>query len=52
MADVLRKELKQQEQQKTNVKAFIAVVKKYTDMRELDATLLRSSLTASRSVTG
>jgi len=41
MADVLRKELKQQEQQKTNVKAFIAVVKKYTDMRELDATLLR-----------
>lgn len=44
MADVLRKELKQQEQQKTNVKAFIAVVKKYTDMRELDASLLRSSL--------
>ena len=41
MAEVLRKELKQQEQQKTNVKAFIATVKKYTDMRELDATLLR-----------
>ncbi|SFJ38576.1 protein of unknown function [Ruminococcaceae bacterium D5] len=41
MAEVLRKELKQQEQQKTNVKAFIATVKKYTDMQELDATLLR-----------
>lgn len=41
MAEVLRKELKQQEQQKTNVKAFIAAVKKYTDMQELDTTLLR-----------
>ena len=38
MAEVLRKELKQQ---KTNVKAFIATVKKYTDMQELDTTLLR-----------
>lgn len=41
MAEVLRKELKQQEQQKTNVRAFIKVVKKYTDMQELDATILR-----------
>ena len=35
MAEVLRKDLKQQEQQKTNVKAFIAAVKKYTDMQSL-----------------
>ena len=41
MAEVLRKELKQQEQQKTNVKAFVAAVKKYTDMQELDAAVLR-----------
>ncbi|MFR9049277.1 MAG: DUF4368 domain-containing protein [[Clostridium] leptum] len=47
MADVLRK-AETAGAAKTNVKAFIAVVKKYTDMRELDATLLRSSLTASR----
>ena len=42
MADVLRKDLKQQEQQKTNVKAFIAAVKKYTDLQELDAAVLRA----------
>lgn len=41
MAEVLRKELKQQEQQKTNAKAFVAVVKKYTDMQELDTAVLR-----------
>lgn len=41
MAEVLRKELKQQEQQKTNAKAFVAVVKKYTDMQELAAAVLR-----------
>ena len=41
MAGVLRKELKQQEQQKTNAKAFVAAVKKYTDMQELDAAVLR-----------
>lgn len=41
MAEVLRKELKQQEQQKTNAKAFVAAVKKYTDMQELDAAVLR-----------
>lgn len=29
------------EQQKTNAKAFVAVVKKYTDMQELDAAVLR-----------
>ena len=41
MAEVLRKELKQQEQQKTNVKAVVTAVKKYTDMQELDAAVLR-----------
>lgn len=41
MAEVLRQDLKQQDQQQTDVKAFISVVKKYTDMKELDATLLR-----------
>ena len=41
MADVLRKDLKQQEQKKHNVKSFIAAVKKYTDLTELDATVLR-----------
>lgn len=41
MAEVLREEIKQQEKQKTNVKAFISVVKKYTDMQELDASILR-----------
>lgn len=35
MAEVLREEIKQQEKQKTNVKAFIAAVKKYTDMQSL-----------------
>ena len=39
---VLRKDLKQQEQQKTNVKEFIAAVKKYTDLQELDAAVLRA----------
>ena len=37
----MREEIKQQEKQKTNVKAFISVVKKYTDMQELDASILR-----------
>ena len=37
-----RRKLKQQEQQKTNVKAFIAAVKKYTDLQELDAAVLRA----------
>ena len=41
MAEVLRKELKHQEQQKTNAKAFVAAVRKYTDLQELDATVLR-----------
>ena len=41
MAEVLRQDLKQQDKQQTDVKAFVSVVKKYTDMKELDATILR-----------
>ena len=41
MAEVLREEIKQQEKQKTNIKAFISAVKKYTDMQQLDAAMLR-----------
>ena len=41
MAEVLREEIKQQEKQKTNVKAFISAVKMYTDMQQLDAAMLR-----------
>lgn len=41
VAEVLRMEPKQQEQQKINAKAFVAAVKKYTDMQELDTAVLR-----------
>jgi len=41
MSEVLRKDVKQQEQKKTNVKSFIAAAKKYTELTELDATVLR-----------
>ena len=41
--DDLKVQMQQiQEQQKTNVKAFIAAVKKYTDLQELDAAVLRA----------
>lgn len=40
-AEILRDELKRREAQKTNVKEFIKVVKKYTDLKELNATVLR-----------
>jgi hypothetical protein len=36
-----RKELKEQEKNRVNVKSFIATAKKYTDLKELDATVLR-----------
>lgn len=39
--ETLGREVKQQEQKKTNVRKFISVVKKYTDMTQLDATILR-----------
>ncbi|MFV0400103.1 MAG: DUF4368 domain-containing protein [Oscillospiraceae bacterium] len=38
---ILREEVKQQEKSKSNVKSFVATAKKYTDMTELDATILR-----------
>ena len=38
---ILHKEIKQQEKCKTNVKSFINIVRKYTDMSELDPTILR-----------
>ena len=41
MRGILRRELKEQEQQRTNVKSFIATTKKYTDLTKLDATVLR-----------
>ena len=41
IVETLGREVKQQEQKKTNVRKFISVVKKYTDMTQLDATILR-----------
>lgn len=38
---VLNEEVKQMEKSKTNVKSFITITKKYTDITELDATVLR-----------
>ena len=40
-AEILRDELKRREAQKTSVKDFIKVVKKYTDLKELNAAVLR-----------
>jgi DNA invertase Pin-like site-specific DNA recombinase len=39
--EATRKELKGREQKRINVKSFIAATKKYTDLKELDATVLR-----------
>jgi hypothetical protein len=39
--DEIRRELKEQELNRTNVKSFIAATKKYTDLKKLDATVLR-----------
>ena len=41
VVETLGREVKQQEQKKTNVRKFISVVKKYTDIIQLDATILR-----------
>ena len=41
VVETLGQKVKQQEQKKTNVRKFISVVKKYTDMTQLDATILR-----------
>lgn len=37
---ILREEVKQQEKCKTNVRSFITIAKKYTDITELDTTML------------
>ncbi len=39
--EALGREVKQLEQKKTNVRKFVSVVKKCTDMTQLDATILR-----------
>ena len=41
VVETLGREVKQQEQKKTNVRKFISVVRMYTDMTQLDATILR-----------
>ena len=43
-AEVMRQDLKQQEQKKGDIKNFIAVTKKFTDLQELDATVLRECI--------
>jgi DNA invertase Pin-like site-specific DNA recombinase len=39
--ETTRRELSAQEQKRTSVKSFIAITKKYTDLKELDGTVLR-----------
>ena len=41
LVEHLRQEVKEQEKQKVNVRQFIAAVRKYTDMQQLDASILR-----------
>ena len=41
LVEHLRQEVKEQEKQKVNVRQFIAAVRKYTDMQQLDAAMLR-----------
>ena len=41
LVEHLRQEVKEQEKQKVNVRQFIAAVRKYTDMQQLDASVLR-----------
>ena len=41
LVEHLRQEVKEQEKQKVNVRQFIAAVRKYTDMHQLDASVLR-----------
>ena len=40
-ADALRVNIKEREKRKTDVKNFVALTKKYTDLPELDAGVLR-----------
>lgn len=41
LSNIFGKEVKEQEKQKVNVRQFIAAVRKYTDMQQLDASVLR-----------
>ena len=41
LVEHLRQEVKEQEKQKVNVRQFIAAVRKYTDMQQLDAYILQ-----------
>ena len=41
IVETLRQEIRKQEQQKVNVKQFIAAVRKYTDVQQLTASVLR-----------
>ena len=41
LVEHLRPEVKEQEKQKVNVRQFLAAVRKYTDMQQLDAFVLR-----------
>ena len=41
LVEHLRQEVKEQEKQKVNVNQFIASVKKYIEMQQLDASILR-----------
>ncbi len=41
LVEHLRQGVKEQEKQKVNVRQFIAAVRKYTDMQQLDASILR-----------
>jgi DNA invertase Pin-like site-specific DNA recombinase len=40
--ETTRREVKERERSRLNVKSFIAATKKYTDLKELDATVLRA----------
>ena len=41
LTDTLHKEITKREQKKTDARNFVAVTKRYTDLQELDATVLR-----------
>lgn len=41
LVDTLRRDIKEREKKKTDAKNFVAVTKKYTDLQELDAAVLR-----------
>ncbi|MBO8458075.1 MAG: DUF4368 domain-containing protein [Spirochaetes bacterium] len=41
MIGVLKKDVQKQEKEQINIKSFIGIAKKYTDIQELDATILR-----------